>query len=155
LEAYEVFYVKIANLFWKLCRQHLTEDQVVKIIGPDGTMFQETVKLEDLSMDFFIRVKTGSMAAINPATRAARGAEMMNLADRLEASGYDADNLRRYALREMGVDPELMGVRRTPPPAPAGIPGMPQMPVAPGSPQADMMAAGGPATPGVEGTYAF
>jgi len=155
LEAYETFYIRIANLFWKLSRQHLTEDQVVKIIGPDGSLFQETVTMEEMSLDFFIRVKTGSMAAVNPATRAARGAEMMNLAERLEASGYDADNLRRYALREMGVDPELMGVRRTPPPQPAAAPGMPGMPVAPGSPQADMMAMGGPATPGVEGTYAL
>lgn len=158
LEAYEVFYARIANLFWKLCRQHLTEDQVVKIIGPDGSLFQETVSLEEMSMDFFIRVKTGSMAAVNPATRAARGAEMMNLADRLEASGYDADSLRRYALREMGVDPELMGVRRMPPPQPAAaptMPGMPEMPVAPGSPQADMMMMGAPPTPGVEGNYAM
>jgi hypothetical protein len=111
-----------------------------------------------MSMDFFIRVKTGSMAAVNPATRAARGAEMMNLADRLEQSGYDTDNLRRYALREMGVDPELMGVRKAPPPQPAapeGMPGMPQMPVAPGSPQADMMMMGAPPTPGVEGNYAM
>lgn len=153
LEAYETFYARIANLFWKLCRQHLTEDQVVKIIGPDGTMFQETVSMEKLSMDFFIRVKTGSMAAVNPATRASRGSELLNLADRLEQAGYDADNLRRYALREMGVDPELMGIRKNPPAPAPEIPSMP--PVAPGSPQAAMMDAGSPALPGMDGGFAY
>lgn len=153
LEAYETFYARIANLFWKLCRQHLTEEQVVKIIGPDGSVFQETVSMERLSMDFFIRVKTGSMAAVNPATRASRGAEMLNLADRLEQAGYDADNLRRYALREMGVDPELMGVRKNPPAPAPSAPSVP--PVAPGSPQAEMMDAGAPALPGVDGNFAY
>jgi hypothetical protein len=120
LEAYESFYVRVATLFYKLSRQHLDEDQVVKIVGPDGSLFQETLEAEELSMDFFLKVKTGSMAAVNPATRSQRGMELMNMAERLEASGYDADTLRRYALREMGVDPDLMGVRRQPIQEPAG-----------------------------------
>lgn len=155
LEAYEAFYTEIANLFWKLSRQFLTEDQVVKIVGPDGSMFQETVSLEEMSQDFFIRVKTGSMAAVNPATRAQRGAELMGLAAQLEQSGYDADNLRRYALREMGIDPELMGIRRQPPPAPPSAPAGVDPTIAAGSTQEAMLEAGGPPLPGVDGQLAF
>jgi hypothetical protein len=178
LEAYESFYARIANLFWQFCKQHLTEEQAVKIVGPDGSLYQETVAADELSNDYFIRVKTGSMAAVNPATRAQRGGELLNLSDRLEQVGYDADTLRRYALREMGVDPELMGVRRQPPQQPApemAPPAGPQMPPGmppemgvppemmgadPGygpemAPQDQMMAMGGPPLPGDDGQFAF
>jgi hypothetical protein len=143
LEAYEAFYGRAANLFYMLSRQHLDEDQVVKMLGPDGSLFQETLEAEAMSMDFFVKVKTGSMAAVNPATRAQRGMELMNLAERLETAGYDADTLRRYALREMGVDPDLMGVRRQPPPepepAPAPPPAMGMQQGAPVDPMQQMM----------------
>lgn len=174
LEAYEAFYGRVANLFYKLSRQHLDEDQVVRIVGPDGSLFQETLDAEELSFDYFVKVKTGSMAAVNPATRAQRGMELMNLAERLEASGYDADTLRRYALREMGVDPDLMGVRRQPPPEPAAPPAAvgpapamdpmmdpmaqmmaEQMPVAPDSTQADIAGFGGPPLPPGGDGFAF
>lgn len=173
LEAYEQFYAQVANLFFKFCAQYLDEEQVVRIIGPDGSSWQETVDAEDLSEGYFIRVKAGSMASVNPSTRAQRGLELMGLADQLEAVGYDADTLRRFALREMGVDPELMGIRRQPPaPAPGpeagGMPGLPPGPPqagppslppelgpAPDSTQADMYAAGGPPLPGAGGDLAL
>ena len=161
LESYERFYNKVAVLFYKLCQQHLNEDQVVRVIGPDGSMYQETLQAESLSESFFIKVKTGSMAAVNPATRAQRGQELLNLADRMEQVGYDADALRRFALREMGIDPDLMGVRKTPPPAEMammqgqGAPSMDAMGVAPDSTQAEMLDAGGPPLPGVDGELAL
>lgn len=154
LEAYERFYSKVSNLFYKFCQQYLDEDQVVRIVGPDGSLFQETLQAEALSADYFIRVKTGSMAAVNPATRAQRGTELLNLADRLESSGYDADTLRRYALREMGVDPDLMGIRKnTPQQLPPGpqMPQVPEMGPAPGSTQDAMYQVGGPPLPGIDG----
>lgn len=153
VEAYERFYNKVAHLFYRLCQQHLNEDQVVRVVGPDGSTYQETLAAEEATGEYFIKVKTGSMAAVNPATRAQRGQELLNLADRLEQSGYDADLLRRYALREMGVDPDLMGIRKA---APADSPEVPMAPsVAPDSTQQDMLDAGGPPLPGADGQYSM
>jgi hypothetical protein len=150
-DSYELFYGTIANLFFKLCKQHLTEEQVVSITGPDGRLYSEMVSLDDLSMDFFMRIETGSTSALPPSARAARGRQLLELAAQLpqliagmEQQGFDADPMIRMALRDMGYDPSILRRKPTPPAAPTA-PGMPQMPTGPGTdPRAQVADMGGP-----------
>jgi hypothetical protein len=160
---------RIANLFFKLCQQELTEDDVVRLVGPSGESWQETVETQNLSGDFFVRVRTGSTASSNPAARAQRGREMMQLANELEAAGYNVDGMRDAALRDLGVDPRTVKLVKQQPEAPApaagtppgmppgmdlaalaGMQGMPAM-----SPQDEMAELGAPPLPGLDGDLAL
>jgi hypothetical protein len=160
VKAVERAFSAIANLFFKLCQENLTEDDVVKLVGPSGESWQETVDVQRISGNFFVRIRTGSHSTSNPAARAQRGRELMQIANELEAAGYDVDGLRDTALRDLGVDPRQVNLTKRPPEQPMAAPGeMPgQMPMAGGdpfaagvSPQEQMMELGSPPLPGDTG----
>ena len=157
---------KIAQLFFKHCQAYLAEEDVVRLIGPMGESWQETIDLQRISSDFFVRIRTGSMSASNPAARAQRGREIMALADQMQDRGYDVEGLREIALRDMAIDPRQARLTKTPPPEQAALQGAPgQMPPQGGiemnpaqassSPQEQMEMLGGPPLPGADGQYAF
>jgi hypothetical protein len=141
-KAVERAFASIANLFFKLCQEQLSEEDVVRLVGPSGESWSETVDVQRLSGDFFVRVRTGSHASSNPAARAQRGRELMGIANELEAAGYDVDGLRDAALRDLGVDPrQVKLVKRPPEPAADMGPAMgPEM--APGAPMGGQMTEG-------------
>lgn len=146
---------RIAQLFFKFCQAHLTEEDVVQLVGPMGETWQETIDLQRISMDFFVRIRTGSMSASNPAARAARGRELMALADQMEDRGYDVTGLREIALRDMAIDPRQARLEKLPPQEAAPAPSAPQMGAGMPSPQDQMMSLGGPPLPGADGQIAL
>jgi hypothetical protein len=158
---------RIAQLFFKFCQAHLTEDDVVRLVGPMGETWEETVDVQRISDDFFVRIRTGSMSASNPAARAQRGRELMGLADQMEDRGYDVTGLREIALRDLAIDPRQARLEKLPPAQPEPAPGtdVPGMPMGGGavppemapmpSPQDQMGELGGPPLPGADGGFAF
>jgi hypothetical protein len=151
------FWSRVAECFLGMCKQYLTQDDVVRMVGPLGDTWGETVQMEKLSGDFYVRIRTGSAAASNPAARAQKGAELMNLADRMEDRGYDVTGLREIALRDLGIDPRQAKLQKMQPQAPLEQPGMP--PQEPGlgdqlSTQQEMQQMGAPPLPGMDGQYA-
>lgn len=145
---------KVAELFFKFCQAYLAEEDVVRLVGPMGEAWQETIDTQKISGDFFVRIRTGSAAASNPAARARRGTETMNIANLLEDRGYDVTGLREIALRDMGIDvrqARLVKQQPAAPQMPPAAPGMaPEM-----SPQEMMTGMGAPELPGAEGSEAF
>jgi hypothetical protein len=145
---------RVAQLFFKFCQAYLSEDDVVRLVGSMGESWQETVDVQKLSGDFFVRIRTGSMSASNPAARAQRGRETMAIADQLEDRGYDVAGLREIALRDLGIDPRQAKLTKLQPQAPTAAAGMPAMPQQQ-SPQQMMQELGAPQLPGAEGDFAF
>lgn len=167
---------KTVRLFFKLSQQYLTESDVIRLVGRDGQSWSEAVDLQQLSHDAFIRIQAGSNVSANPATRAQRGRENMQLATELEQMGYDVEGLRMSALRDMGIDPKSVGlVKKEVEPAPqATLPGLAPAPVGvdgfpiptpdglpvpgldnPGVASQDALAQlGAPPLPGADGGYA-
>jgi hypothetical protein len=151
------FWSNVAELFLDLCKQYLTEDDVVRMAGPLGETWSETVQMQKLSGDFYVRIRTGSAAASNPAARAQKGAELMNLADRMEDRGYDVAGLREIALRDLGIDPRQAKLTKMQPQMPEQMPGgMPDGAEMGGdlSTQQQMEQLGAPPLPGSDGQYA-
>jgi hypothetical protein len=159
-QAVNRFWSRVASLFLDLAKQYVSEEDVIRMAGPLGETWAETVQMQNLSDDYFVRIRTGSAAASNPAARAQKGAELMNLADRMEDRGYDVTGLREIALRDLGIDPRQARLTKMAPQQPAAqAPGMPAMPPQPGmdqgiSTQQQMQNLGSPPLPGTDGQYA-
>lgn len=173
IQAFEQFSTEISSLFLKLSQQHLDEPTMVRIFGPDGESWDESVEVTkyDISGEYTIRIRSGSQSANNPATRFQQGTELLNLVERLSAMGYapeGLENLTNQALRLLGQDPDAIGLKKLPPTpeqmpdqmgAPMGAPqGDPMAGLPPqGGPmdemggQDEMLAAGGPPLPGMDG----
>ena len=127
---------EIATRMLGLCQQFLDEGKAVRIAGPQATQWLQ-VSVEDIEGEFSIEAEGGSTQAINPASRARQGLEMItNIVPALANLGYDPEPAMRTALSYMGLNPDHLLVRpQAPAGPPAGAPGAPgQVPGQPGEP---------------------
>jgi hypothetical protein len=127
---------EVATRMLGLCQQFLDEGKAVRIAGPQAPMWLQ-VSTEDIEGEFSIEAEGGSTQAINPASRARQGLEMItNIVPALTQLGFDPTPALRTALSYMGLNPDHLLVR---PEAPAGAPvsgpqGPGQVPGQPGEP---------------------
>lgn len=122
---------EIGTRILALCQQFIAEDKAIRIAGPNAPMWLQ-VSPEDIDGEFSIEAEGGSTQAINPATRARQGMEIMNgIVPALTQLGYDPEPALRTALGYMGLNPDHLLVRpqQAPPApqAPQGMPGQPPM----------------------------
>jgi hypothetical protein len=102
---------EIALRMLALCQQFMDEGKAIRIAGPNAPLWLQ-VGAEDIDGEFFIDAETGSTQAINPATRARQGQEMLQIiVPALAQLGYDPSNAVRTALSYMGLNPEHLLVR--------------------------------------------
>lgn len=97
-----------------LCQEFLDDNRAVRIAGANGSMWLQ-VSASDIFGEFRVTVEGGSTRALNPATRAQRGIQTMQVViPALSQLGYDPTNAMRMALRDMGYDPNYIMVQATP-----------------------------------------
>lgn len=109
---------EIATRILALCQQFIDEGKAIRIAGPKAPQWLE-IGAEDIDGEFFIDAETGSTQAINPASRARQGLELLtNVVPTLTQLGYDPENAVRTALTYMGLNADYMLVRPQPEPAP-------------------------------------
>ena len=109
---------EVALRMLALCQQFMDNTKAVRIAGPNATTWLQ-VSEDDIEGEFFIDVEGGSTQAINPATRYRQGQEMLQqIVPVLAQMGYDPEPATRAALSYMGLNPEHILVKPTPPPAP-------------------------------------
>lgn len=113
---------KIYSLMLLLCQEFMTAETAVKIAGPNGAVWP-TVTGEDIQGEYRLRVETGSMNGETRAMRRAEGSQLLSqVVPALAGLGYDVDGVVRSAMKRMGYDPDELGLRKTAPEAPAGLP---------------------------------
>jgi hypothetical protein len=117
---------EIALRMLALCQQFMDNAKAVRIAGPNATTWLQ-VSEDDIEGEFFIDVEGGSTQAINPATRYRQGQELLQqIVPILAQMGYDPEPATRAALSYMGLNPEHILIKPTPPPAPP-MPAGPEM----------------------------
>jgi hypothetical protein len=137
---------ELATRMLALCQQFLDNGRAIRIAGPNATTWLQVTDA-DIEGEFSIDTEGGSTQAVNPATRANQGRELITaFVPMLAQLGYDPEPTLRTALQYMGLNPDHMLVRAQ----------MPAQPVAPeaamGGGQMDpetatMMAMGAPPVP--------
>lgn len=138
---------EIGTRLLALCQQFLDNERAIRIAGPDAPEWLR-VSQEDIEGEFSIETEGGSTQAINPATRARQGVEIMqNVVPMLSQLGFDPTNAIRTALTYMGLNPDHLVIAPPPPPeapmAPEAMGMPPEMAgMAPGMP-APMAPTGG------------
>jgi len=127
---------EVATRMLALCQQFLDNSRAIRIAGPEAALWLQVTEA-DIEGEFTIEVEGGSTSAINPATRARQGVEMIqNIIPTLTNLGYNPEPALRQALSYMGLNPDNILVR--PEPAP-----MPEMaPTGPTGPETGMPEAG-------------
>lgn len=96
-----------------LCQEFLDDNRAVRIAGANGSMWLQ-VSASDIFGEFRVTVEGGSTRALNPATRAQRGIQTMQVViPALSQLGYDPTNAMRMALRDMGYDPNYIMIQAT------------------------------------------
>ena len=124
---------EIAIRMLALCQQFMDSTKAVRIAGPNATTWLQ-VNEDDIEGEFFIDIEGGSTQAINPATRYRQGQELLSqIVPILGQMGYDPEPATRAALSYMGLNPDHILVKPTPPPAPP-------MPAGPEAGMPDQMA---------------
>jgi len=142
---------EIATRLLALCQQFLDNGRAIRIAGPSAVTWLQVTDA-DIEGEFSIDTEGGSTQAINPATRANQGREILTAVVPLLAQlGYNPEPTIRTALQYMGLNPDHMLVKVE------AAPQMPQMPAAPQAPGmgggamdpqiASLMAAGAPPVP--------
>jgi hypothetical protein len=122
---------EIGTRMLALCQQFLDNERAIRIAGPDAPEWLR-VSQSDIEGEFSIETEGGSTQAINPATRARQGVEIMQqVVPALSSLGYDPTPALRTALTYMGLNPDHLLVK----PEPAPMPEAPAMPVEPGMPE--------------------
>jgi hypothetical protein len=111
---------EIGTRLLALCQQFLDTEKAIRIAGPNAPEWLR-VSQTDIEGEFSIETEGGSTQAINPATRARQGVEIMqNVVPMLAQLGFDPSNAMRTALTYMGLNPDHLLVTPPPPePAPA------------------------------------
>jgi hypothetical protein len=119
---------EIGQRILMLCQEFLDDDRAIRIAGSGGTMWLN-VSPSDIFGEFKVSVEGGSTRALNPATRAQRGIQTIQIVvPTLQGLGYDPENAIKMALRDMGYDPaHLMIKMEQPAPAPEQAPMPPEM----------------------------
>jgi hypothetical protein len=121
---------EIGTRILALSQQFMAEDKAIRIAGPNAPMWLQ-ISPGDIEGEFSIEAEGGSTQAINPASRARQGLEMLNIViPTLANFGYDPEPSLRTALQYMGFNPDHLLIRPEPV-APEGMPmgpeGMPPM----------------------------
>lgn len=133
---------EIGTRILALCQQFLDEGKAIRIAGPNAPTWLQ-VSAEDIDGEFAVEAEGGSTQAINPATRARQGLEMLtNVVPALAQLGYNPENAVRTALTYMGLNPDHLLVRPEPQPAPVqpGVPPVQGSEAASGSIPPELMA---------------
>lgn len=113
---------EIGTRILALCQQFMAEDKAIRIAGPNAPLWLQ-VSPEDIDGEFSIEAEGGSTQAVNPASRARQGLEMLNtVVPALAQLGYDPEPSLRTAISYMGLNPDHLLVR---PQMPPQMPGMP------------------------------
>ena len=119
---------EVATRMLALCQQFLDNAQAIRIAGADAVTWLQVTDT-DIEGEFNIDVEGGSTSAVNPATRARQGQEiLMQIVPVLAQLGYNPEPTIRTALNYMGLNADHMLVRPEPAPLPpvgpeAGMPG--------------------------------
>ena len=129
---------ELATRLLALCQQFLDNGRAIRIAGPNAPTWLQVTDA-DIEGEFYIDTEGGSTQAINPATRANQGRELITaIVPMLAQLGYDPEPTLRTALQYMGLNPDNMLVKVEAPVAPAA----PEQ-SAPQSPEAMMSGMGG------------
>jgi hypothetical protein len=111
---------ELATRLLALCQQFLDNGRAIRIAGPNATTWLQVTDA-DIEGEFSVDVEGGSTQAINPATRANQGRELITgIIPVLAQLGYDPEPTLRTALQYMGLNPDHMLVRVQAPAMPAG-----------------------------------
>jgi len=124
---------EIAIRMLGLCQQFLDNGRAIRIAGSNAPLWLQVTDA-DIEGEFSIDTEGGSTQAINPATRANQGREMITqIVPILAQLGYQVEPALRTALSYMGLDPDYLLIQQQ------AAPGM-AAPAAP-APAAPSMAA--------------
>jgi len=134
---------EVATRMLALCQQFLDAGRAIRIAGPEATSWLQVTDT-DIEGEFAIDVEGGSTSAINPATRARQGVEMLqNIIPTLTNLGYNPEPALRQALSYMGLNPDNILVKPEVAPAPPSM--SPEGQMAPQqAPEAGMTPSTGP-----------
>lgn len=106
---------EVATRMLALCQQFLDSSRAIRIAGPEAPLWLEVSDV-DIEGEFSIEVEGGSTSAINPATRARQGLELLQgIVPTLVNLGYNPEPALRQALSYMGLNPDNILVRVEPP----------------------------------------
>jgi len=97
-----------------LCQQFLDNGRAIRIAGANAPMWLQVTDA-DIEGEFSIDTEGGSTQAINPATRANQGREMITqIVPILAQLGYQVEPALRTALSYMGLDPDYLLIQQQP-----------------------------------------
>jgi hypothetical protein len=97
-----------------LCQQFMDEGKAIRIAGPNAPQWLQ-ITSEDIDGEFSIEAEGGSTQAINPASRARQGLEMLQIViPALAQLGYSPEPALRTALSYMGLNPDHIMVAAQP-----------------------------------------
>ena len=104
----------IASRMLALCQQFLDNGKAIRIAGPDAVTWLSVTE-EEIEGEFLIEVEGGSTSAINPATLANQGQQIINqIVPVLTQLGYDPEPALRAALNDMGLNPDHLLIKKAP-----------------------------------------
>lgn len=142
---------EVATRMLALCQQFLDNAKAIRIAGPDAPTWLQVTDV-DIEGEFSIDVEGGSTSAVNPASKARQGQEILTqIVPMLTNLGYDPEPTIRQALSFMGLNPDNILVRPAQTAPDISAPAAGQMPpTAPTGPEAGIptpdMVQGNPAT---------
>jgi hypothetical protein len=103
---------EIAIRLLGLCQQFLDNGRAIRIAGSNAPLWLQVTDA-DIEGEFTIDTEGGSTQAINPATRANQGREMITqIVPILAQLGYAVEPALRTALTYMGLDPDYLLVQQ-------------------------------------------
>lgn len=100
---------RVAQIMLGLIQEFLAEDTAIRVAGSEGVAWVN-ISAEDIHGDFRVTVETGSTKAVNPATKANAGRELLQLIPTIQQALMDPRLIPivRSALRDMGYDPDTL-----------------------------------------------
>lgn len=102
---------EVATRMLALCQQFLDNAKAIRIAGPDAPTWLQVTDV-DIEGEFSIDVEGGSTSAVNPASKARQGQEIMQqIVPMLVQLGYDPEPTIRQALSFMGLNPDNILVK--------------------------------------------
>lgn len=97
---------EIGTRMLALCQQFMDETKALRIAGPQAVTWLE-VTSDDIDGEFSVEAESGSTQAINPASRARQGLDMLSMVvPMLVQLGYSPEPTLRTALQYMGLNPD-------------------------------------------------
>jgi hypothetical protein len=106
---------EIGTRMLALCQQFMDESKAIRIAGPNAVTWLE-VSSEDIDGEFSVEAESGSTQAINPATRARQGVDILSIVvPALVQLGYNPEPAMRTALQYMGLNPDHLLLQQSQP----------------------------------------